>query len=357
VFLYNPPPAAKRAREIDESVVGVLLYRDGLLVEPYGIDEDDWLGVRARKAQRQGHAAIQPDTFFGHVLITRRRNRALRDQTNRLGLLESSESENFLDHVRAEFRAFEELVYHEVVEQRWESKSEKAAKRARESQELSIVFLRSLAHAIRQPLQGLGWEVVSLEELSERGDLPDDARDALRGIAERTGEHIGLAEKLITPLLSQSTPEFAETSADAIVEEAVAQNRLLIRSLHASVEVAATPAIVLVPGPLVVQALAAVIANAIEAPRPEAVEPKVSIAVVRQSGDVVVSVSDNGTGIERDNGSISAIESTKGRPAAGLRSAELALTAARGRLELVDAGSSGTTFELRLPTKVKGLSR
>ena len=357
VFLYNPPPAAQRAREIDESVVGVLLYRDGLLVEPYGIGEDDWLGVRARKAQRQGHAAIQPDTLTGHVLITRRRNRALRDQTNRLGLLENPESENFLDHVRAEFGAFEKLVLHEVVEQRWESKGEKATKRAQESQERSIIFLRSLAHAIRQPLQGLGWEIVSLEELSERTDIPGDARNTLRGIAERASEHVGLAERLIAPLLDQATPEFSETSAAELVEDAVKQNRLLIESKNANIEINRSRATVLVPGPLVVQALAAVVANALEASRPEAVPVEVSIKVEQADGNVVVSVTDNGTGIAQSNGAISAIESTKGRPAAGLRSAELAMTAARGRLVLAGTGARGTTFELHLPTKVKGLSQ
>ena len=157
-FLYNPPPASMRAREIDESPVGVLLYRDGLLVEPYGLREDDWLGVTARKAQRQGHAAIQPDTFFGHVLITRNANPDLRDQSNRLGLLETPETENFFDHVQAEFRVFERLVYHEVLESRWETNKEaQAAREARESQERARILLRAVAHSLRQPLQGLGW--------------------------------------------------------------------------------------------------------------------------------------------------------------------------------------------------------
>ena len=47
-FLYTPPPAAHRAREIDAVGNGVLLYRDGILVEPYGLGNDDWIGVSAR---------------------------------------------------------------------------------------------------------------------------------------------------------------------------------------------------------------------------------------------------------------------------------------------------------------------
>ena len=46
-FLYTPPQAARRAREIDAVGNSVLLYRDGILVEPYGLGNDDWIGVAA----------------------------------------------------------------------------------------------------------------------------------------------------------------------------------------------------------------------------------------------------------------------------------------------------------------------
>ena len=94
-FMYTPPPAAKRAKEIDAVGSGVLLYRDGVMVEPYGLDGNDWIGVSARKAQRQGYALIQPSVFSGFVLISRLDNPALRDQSNRQGLLESEISEAF----------------------------------------------------------------------------------------------------------------------------------------------------------------------------------------------------------------------------------------------------------------------
>jgi nitrogen-specific signal transduction histidine kinase len=357
-FLYNPPPAAKRAREIDESLVGVLLYRDGLLVEPYGIGEDDWLGVRARKAQRQGHAAIQPDTFFGHVLITRRRNRELRDQSNRLGLLETAASENFLDHVRAEFSVFEDLLYGEVLEARWEPKAEKATKRAQESQERSLIFLRSLAHSLRQPLQGLGWELVGLDVVSERADVPADARESLKGISARAMEHVALAEALITPLLSRETPEFGESPVGDIIDEAVAQNRLLIQNRDATVTVDHVATKVLVPTPLVGQALAALVANALEAARSNGDPVEVVISARKRNRDVAITVADNGRGIDgaATGVALSSIASTKGRPAAGLQSAETAITAARGRLRLIQSGTDGTTFEVLLPTRVAGLS-
>jgi signal transduction histidine kinase len=358
-FLYNPPPAAKRAREIDESPVGVLLYRDGVLVEPYGIGDDDWLGARARKAQRQGHAAIQPDTFFGYVLISKRRNPALRDQTNRLGLIETPASENFIDHVRAEFRAFESLLYGEVLEPRWEGNREaEAQRRAQESQERAAILLRSLAHSLRQPLQGLGWEFVSLRELASRAEVDSALRERLNGIYERGQGHIRVAEQLIQPLLDTHTPEFATVGVRELIERAVAQVRLLAESRGVDLAVARlSSSEVLVPQELVVQALAALIHNAIEAPRPSNRMASVEVASAVLDGNVRIEVRDNGTGIIGPIDDFAAIDSTKGRPASGLVNAELAIVAARGRLRIVETDPDGTRIEVVLPTRAEGLGR
>ncbi len=360
-FLYNPPPAQKRAREIDKSPVGVLLYRDGLLVEPYGLGEDDWLGIRARKAQRQGYAAIQPDTFFGHVLISRKRNPDLRDQTNRLGLLDTPESENFLDHVRAEFGVFERLVYAEVLEQRWEGNKEaEAAREAREGQERARILLRALAHALRQPLQGLGFEVATLEALRQRPDIPSEVSVALEEVSERVGGHVKVAEELITPLLERETPEFAEVSVREIVRKAIAQTRPLAQGASARVRSESVDTPVLVPTDLVVQALAAILSNAVEAPRGDGIRAEVTVrAIIQRNGDVAILVSDNGTGIPDATTStaLASVKSTKGRPAAGLYNAERSLLAARGQLRLSATGDGGTTFELLLPTRVAGLRK
>lgn len=357
-FLYNPPPASMRAREIDESPVGVLLYRDGLLVEPYGLRENDWLGVTARKAQRQGHAAIQPDTFFGHVLITRDANPGLRDQSNRLGLLETTETENFLDHVQAEFRVFERLVYHEVLESRWETNKEaQAAREAGESQERARILLRAVAHSLRQPLQGLGWELVNLDAVRKHPDLPPELRTTLGGISDRVGGHITVAESLIEPLLTRETPEFAEVPVGVIVDSATAQTRLLAESIGANVAVRSVDVNVLVPTDLVVQALAAVMSNGIEAPRTDAQAPEVNVDATLRKGDVAIVISDNGTGVDRaaQDSPLAGIASTKGRPARGLHNAEMAVVAARGKLRLVETGENGTVFEMLLPTRVAGL--
>jgi signal transduction histidine kinase len=358
-FLYNPPPAARRAREIDESPVGVLVYRDGVLVEPYGLHENDWLGVRARKAQRQGHAAIQPDTFFGHVQITRRANPQLRDQTNRLGLLEVSESDNFVEHVRAEFRFFEDILYTEILESRWEgNKEEEARKEALEAQERSRIFLRALAHALRQPLQGLGYTIVSLQAVRDHPSMPPELIPELDELIAQTRSHVTDAEQLIKPLLEAEVPQFASVRVASLVEQAVKQNDTRARDHDVAVVVDTIPNVdVLVAPQLVEQALASILNNAIEAPRPNGTEPTVWVTGSAGKGSVVVRVRDDGTGIRDADPTtpLAAIPSTKGRPAVGLQSAESALTATRARLRLLETGQSGTSFEITLPTRVRGL--
>jgi C4-dicarboxylate-specific signal transduction histidine kinase len=203
----------------------------------------------------------------------------------------------------------------------------------------------------------MGFEVATLEELRKRPDLPSGVGVALGEVSERVSGHVKVAEELITPLLERETPEFAEVSVREIVRLAIAQTRLLAKGANAKVRSESVDTSVLVPTDLVVQALAGIISNAVEAPRGDGTRPEVMVRARRHNGDVAIVVSDNGTGIRDATTStaLASIGSTKGRPAAGLYTAERSLLAARGRLRLSNTGDGGTTFELLLPTRVAGL--
>jgi hypothetical protein len=104
---------------------------------------------------------------------------------------------------------------------------------------------------------------------------------------------------------------------------------------------------VLVPRDLVVQAPAAVVANAIEARRPVGRDGMVDVAVRANGRDGdSVTVRDNGAGIAgADPGtSFGSIAPTKGRPAAGLQTSEMAIVASRGRIGILETGPKGTTI-------------
>lgn len=356
-FLYSPPPAAKRAREIDAIGSNVLLYRDGFLVEPYGLDGNDWVGVAARKAQRQGHALIQPMTFSGYVLISRDRNSEIKDMSNRQGLIDNDASEVFIAHVQAQFRDFESLVQPEL-ERRWESKVEKAGQQAEESAQLAAIRLRAVAHSLGQPLMGLGAEIVTLKDISAHPDTPEKLKLQLDELTERAERHLGSVERIVQRIRDEKTPSFSEVPMPSLVSHARDEVAALAQNFACDVHLGSIPRrSVLVPRELVFEALAELLRNAIEADRPSDSRREVRISAFEESGDVVVEISDNGLGISGANSStpLSAIRPTKGCPSEGLAMVETAVAAARGRVVLVETGEQGTRFRVYLPTGVKSV--
>lgn len=73
-----------------ESWVGVMLFRDGYRVLPYGDEGDDWLGLN-RKALASSGYKLNTKQFIGRVAIGRLSNPYLLDQTNRQGLQDRPE--------------------------------------------------------------------------------------------------------------------------------------------------------------------------------------------------------------------------------------------------------------------------
>ncbi|HEY1757092.1 MAG TPA: sensor histidine kinase [Bryobacteraceae bacterium] len=85
----------KAVRELQERWSGILLFRDGFRVFPYGEDEDDWLALD-RKALRRSGYTLNKTQFIGRVEISRATNPHLIDQTNREGLRETPEQQVLL---------------------------------------------------------------------------------------------------------------------------------------------------------------------------------------------------------------------------------------------------------------------
>ncbi len=69
---------------------GLLMYRDGFRVNPYGGPLDDWLGIDAKALGSSGYK-VNRKQLIGAVNITARENPRLIDQTNREGLRTNEE--------------------------------------------------------------------------------------------------------------------------------------------------------------------------------------------------------------------------------------------------------------------------
>lgn len=94
-------------RDLQKTWSGILLFRDGFRVFPYGDEEDDWLGLDRRALGRTGYV-LNKNQFVGHVQITRAGNPHLLDQTNREGL-----------RVNPEQAAFVQVLGHVIKDLLW----------------------------------------------------------------------------------------------------------------------------------------------------------------------------------------------------------------------------------------------
>jgi signal transduction histidine kinase len=96
-------------RKLQQRWAGILLFRDGFRVLPYGEDDDDWLALDRRALGTTAYL-LNKAQFVGRVNISRFGNPALIDQTNREGLRVCPEQQAFVSilqlTIQSQFRDF-----------------------------------------------------------------------------------------------------------------------------------------------------------------------------------------------------------------------------------------------------------
>ena len=96
-------------RELQRRWSGILLFRDGFRILPYGEDKDDWLALDRRALGSTGYQ-LNKAQFVGRVRISRLGNPGLIDQTNREGLRVCPEQQAFINllqlSIQEDFRLF-----------------------------------------------------------------------------------------------------------------------------------------------------------------------------------------------------------------------------------------------------------
>ena len=66
----------------------IYLYRDGVRIYPYGDPSDDWIELDIKRGTKRAGAYLSNDQVVGYVEISSKDNPALRDKTNREGLMD-----------------------------------------------------------------------------------------------------------------------------------------------------------------------------------------------------------------------------------------------------------------------------
>lgn len=181
----------KAVRNLQERWSGILLFRDGFRVFPYGDDDDDWLGLD-RKALRRSGYTLNKTQFIGRVEISRGKNPQLVDQTNREGLRETSEQQvlieilqyaiqdqlfRFMKHVESQYKG-QKL---DLTEAKLEV--DDLNKRARSA----ITTLRKLAPQATE-------EVETLQQaLLEFSEFADKARQRVEEVERQSKQMVEMA--------------------------------------------------------------------------------------------------------------------------------------------------------------------
>jgi signal transduction histidine kinase len=105
---------------VQEWAGGLMVFRDGFRVNPYGSPDDDWLDLD-RKALSSGGYKVNRRQIIGKIDISSLENAGLVDQTNREGLRDCDEKEALIRMLKnifeSELRAFLNNVDEEVQAQ------------------------------------------------------------------------------------------------------------------------------------------------------------------------------------------------------------------------------------------------
>ena len=201
---------------------GLLLYRDGFRVLPYGGPDDDWLGLDRKALGRAGYK-VNRTQVLGRVNISGRGNPKLVDQANREGLRDSDEK-----------RAFIEILGFVVTQVFWSflnrtDKEEKSVRRASEPLDVSeieervegeeerisrnldrlverVPALRSEGSTLAEVREGLGNLKQVMRRVRELADEYDEGRGQLLNLAG-----VGLTVEILAHEINRATERALET--------------------------------------------------------------------------------------------------------------------------------------------------
>ena len=121
---------------------GVRVYRDGFGIPPFGIGENDWLGLHRGQTSGGSFYGLRPKNTIGYVDISASRNARLIEKTDREGFSRTSASDNFL-------RLMSEVV--QVINQTLEHlrRAYNDYKRSREEDFIGFANPKALLHSVR----------------------------------------------------------------------------------------------------------------------------------------------------------------------------------------------------------------
>lgn len=229
----------RAVREQQQRWSGILLYRDGFRVFPYGEDEDDWLALDRKALARTGYT-LNKAQFVGKVEISRVANPALVDQTNREGLRETPEQQVFLGVMQY---VIQDLLFKSMksVERQYkgqkvdlsDAKNEVATLDARAKSALSR--LRQIAPKGDPSVEDLQQTLFEFSEFAERArQRIEEVEQESRQMIEMAG--VGLMVEVVAHELARASENALENLEDLKGKNVPAEVRAKLDSLRAQMK-------------------------------------------------------------------------------------------------------------------------
>lgn len=225
----------KRVRALQEQWAGIMLFRDGYRVFPYGDDKDDWLGLD-RRALASGGYKLNKAQFIGRVSISRTANPHLVDQTNREGLKDCDEKQVLLEVMQFVIQNRLDKFLDEVDERqrKIELDFSQAEKRVRGLETRAHATIRDLEkrHSAAKPqLRDLSSQFDEMRayfaQARERAEQVEDERDRMIQLAG-----VGLMLEIVAHELARSTEHTLRLLDQANLTDLPADAAALVRTLR-----------------------------------------------------------------------------------------------------------------------------
>jgi len=86
-----------RFKQLTEDHAGLMVYRDGLRVLPFGRVDNDFFEIEFRRSKHAGRELWAARRMFGRIALTRLGNPNLRDKAGREGLIDNQAAKTFRD--------------------------------------------------------------------------------------------------------------------------------------------------------------------------------------------------------------------------------------------------------------------
>ena len=198
---------APRVLGLQKAWAGIMLFRDGYRVFPYGDETDDWLRLD-RRALASGGYKLNKSQFIGRAVISRTRNPKLVDQTSREGLKDCDEKTVLIETlhfvIQERLRDFLDEVADKYAPQIDFDRAERRVKNLRKRTQTALKDLQKRhadeAPTVRDVLALFDEMYAYFESAKARAGEVEDERDRVLQLAG-----IGLMLEMVAHELARST--------------------------------------------------------------------------------------------------------------------------------------------------------